>query len=62
MSESLTHGYSSESTQQELSNMNTNMRKLNGFQKNLYVLVLWMKVALALQGLIYLLDEILVPF
>ena len=44
----LAHGYSSESTQREVSN-DTNMTMVF---KNLYVLiVLWTKVALALEGL-----------
>ena len=48
--ETLLYGYSSESTQQELSNeyQHDTVKKLF---KNLCVLVLWMKVASALEGL-----------
>ena len=48
MSETLAHGYSSESTQRELSNEYHHDRVLDGFQKSF---VLWMKVASALEGL-----------
>ena len=47
MSETLTHGYSSESAQQKLSNEYQYGRVKMGF-KNLCLLVLWTKVALAL--------------
>ena len=50
MTETLVHGYSSERTQQELSNEYQQGRILIDF-KNLYVLVLWTKVASALEGL-----------
>ena len=50
MAENLEHGYSSESTQQELSNEYQHDRVLMFF-KNRCVLVLWMKVASALEGL-----------
>ena len=51
MTETLAYGYSSESTPRELSNEYQNDRVYTFFQ-NLYILVLWMKVALALEGLI----------
>ena len=47
----LAHGYSSESTQQELSNEYQHDRVYMVF-KNLCVLVLWTKKASALEGLI----------
>ena len=50
MTETLAHGYSSESTQQELSNEYQHDRVQMAF-KNLCILVLWLKVALALEGL-----------
>ena len=50
MTETLSNGYSSESTPRELSNEYQNDRVWMIF-KNLCVLVLWMKVASALEGL-----------
>ena len=50
MTEPLARGYSSESSQQELSNQYQQDR-FQIFFKNLCVLVLWPKVALALEGL-----------
>ena len=50
LNDTLAYGYSSESTQGELSNEYQNDRVKMVF-KNLCVLVLWMKVALALEGL-----------
>ena len=50
MTETLAHGYSSESTQREQSNEYQHDRVCI-FSKNLCVLVLWMKVAPALVGL-----------
>ena len=50
MTEILAHGYSSESTQRELSNEYQHDRVQMVF-KNLCVPVLWMEVALALEGL-----------
>ena len=50
MIETLAHGYSSESTQLELSNEYQCNRVLMVF-KNLCILVLWTKVASALEGL-----------
>ena len=50
MAETLAHGYSSESTQRELSNKYQHDRVSMVF-KNLCILVLWMKVASALGGL-----------
>ena len=52
MAEILAYGYSSESTQQELSNEYQNDRFSMVF-KNICVLVHWTKVASALEGLIY---------
>ena len=51
MTKTLVHGYSSESTQLELSNEHQHDRVQMVF-KNLYVIVLRMKVALALEGLL----------
>ena len=51
MTETLAHGYSSESTQRELSNEYQHGRVWMFF-KNLCILVLWTKVASALEGLI----------
>ena len=51
MIETLAHGYSSESTQQELSNEYQNDRVLM-VNRKLCVLVLWTKVASASVGLI----------
>ena len=48
----LANGYSSESAQQELSNEYQHDRVLM-FLKNLCILVLWAKVATALEGLIH---------
>ena len=48
--ETLEHGYSSERSQQELSNEYQHDR-VKMFFKNLCIRVLWMKVALALKGL-----------
>ena len=50
VTETLTHGYSSESTQQELSNEYLHDRVSMVF-KDIGVLVLWIKVASALEGL-----------
>ena len=50
MTENLEHGYSSKSTQQELSNEYQHDR-VKMFFKNLCVLVLWTEVASALEGL-----------
>ena len=50
MTETLAHGYSSESTQRELSNEYQDDRVWMVF-KNCCVLVLWTKVASALEGL-----------
>ena len=50
MTETLTNGYSSESTQRELSNEYQHDRVWIVFKK-LCVLVLWTKVASALEGL-----------
>ena len=50
MTETLAHGYSSENTQQELFNEYQHDR-VSMFFKHLCVLVLWTKVALALEGL-----------
>ena len=50
MTETMANGYSSESTQRELSNEYQHDRVYMLFN-NLRVLVLWMKVALALEGL-----------
>ena len=50
MTKILSHGYSSDSTQWEFSNEYQHDRVYIVF-KNLYVIVLWMKVALALEGL-----------
>ena len=50
MTENLAHGYSSESTQQELSNEYQHDRVWMIY-KNLCILVLWTKVASALKGL-----------
>ena len=50
MTETMAHGYSSESTQYELSNENQHDR-VKMVYKNLSILVLWIKVASALEGL-----------
>ena len=50
MTETLARGYSSESAQQQLSNKYQHNRVKMVF-KNLCILVLWTKVALALEGL-----------
>ena len=50
MTETLAYGYSSESTPRELSNEYQHDRVYMFFQ-NLYIIVLWTKVALALEGL-----------
>ena len=50
MTETLANGYSSESTQRELSNEYQHDRVWMVF-KNLCICVLWSKVALALEGL-----------
>ena len=50
MTETLAYGYSSESTQYDLSNEYQHNRVKMVF-KNLCILVLWMKVASALEGL-----------
>ena len=57
MTETLANGYSSESTQRGLSNEYQHDRVSMVF-RNLCVLVLWMKVALALEGLTHLLLEV----
>ena len=51
MTETLAHGYSSESTQEELSN-EYQYDKVKMVFKNLCILVLWTKVASELEGLI----------
>ena len=56
MIETLAHGYSSESTQQELSNDYQHDRVQMVF-KNLCIIVLLMKVASAMEGLNLLLSE-----
>ena len=53
MSETLANGYSSESTQRELSNEYQHDQVKMVF-KNLYIFVLWTKVASALEGLTHL--------
>ena len=50
MTETLAHGYSSESTSRELSNEYQHHRDEMVFE-NLCICVLWMKVASALEGL-----------
>ena len=50
MTKSHANGYSSESTQQELSNEYQHDRVWMVF-KNIFVIVLWTKVALSLEGL-----------
>ena len=50
MTETMANGYSSESTQREFSNEYQHDRVYMVFN-NICVLVLWMKVALALEGL-----------
>ena len=50
MTETLAHGYSSESTERELSNEYQHDRVWVFFKK-MCVFVLWMKVASALEGL-----------
>ena len=50
VTETLAHGYSSESTQRELSNEYQH-DSVSMIFKNLCVLVLWIKVVLALEGL-----------
>ena len=55
MTEILAYGYSSESTQRELSNEYKHDMGLDRFQKS-SVLVLWTKVALALEGLTRIID------
>ena len=50
MTETLAHGYLSESNQQELSNEYQHDRVKMVF-KNLGIIVLWMKVDVALEGL-----------
>ena len=51
MTETLTNGYLSERTQQELYLMNTNMTGFRWFPNILYLLDLWTKVSLELGGL-----------
>ena len=51
MTETLAHGYSSESTHQELPT-NTNVTGFRRFSK-IFAHILWMKVALSLEGLTY---------
>ena len=53
MTESLAHGYSTESTQRDLSNEYQHDRVF----KNLYVLALYMNIASALEELTHLLLE-----
>ena len=60
MTETLANGYSSESTQQELSNEYQHDR-VQMFFKNLCIPVLWMKVASALEGLILTVDKNSLP-
>ena len=57
MTETLAHGYSSESTQHELSNEYQHDRVYMFFQ-NLSGIVLWMKVALAWERLIVIKEEV----
>ena len=45
MTETLAHGYSSESSQQELSNAN-----MTGFRRFSKIVVLWMKLAISLEA------------
>ena len=51
MAETLAHGYSSESTLQELSNEYQHDMFQADF-KNLYIIVLWTTVVIVLEGLI----------
>ena len=48
MAETLAHGYSSESTQQELSNEYQHDTGVDVFSKNLCIFVLWTRVAATL--------------
>ena len=52
MTETLAHRYSSESMQLKLSNNEYQHDRVQMFFKNLYVSVLWMNVALVMEGLI----------
>ena len=61
MTETISRGYSSENTQQELSNEYQQDRVEMVF-KNIYVLVLWTKVASALEGLIFRYVLLIVPY
>ena len=56
MTETLANGYSSESTQRELSDEYQHDRVVMVF-KNLCILVLWAKVASALEGLMSFLSS-----
>ena len=57
MAETLEHGYSSESTQQELSIEYQHDRIYWMVFKNFCILVLWTKVASALEGLILYMED-----
>ena len=61
MTETLANGYSSESTQRELSNEYQHGRVLMVF-KNVCFLVIWTKVALALYGLRSYTQVVVVPY
>ena len=50
MTETMANGYSSEGTQRKLFNEYQHDKVYDGFQKIVYVLVLWTKVASALEG------------
>ena len=60
MTETLIHGYSSDSTEEELPNeyQHDRILKMKVF-KRLWAIVLWIKVALALEGL--MMQETVVP-
>ena len=62
MPEALAHGYPSESTQQELSNKYQHEEVLKSvFKNHYYILVLWTKVAPALEGSTLLRSMALAP-
>ena len=52
----MAHGYPSESTP-IINPMNTNMTRFRGFFKNLCIIVLWMKVASALEAFKFISPE-----
>ena len=54
MTKTLAHGYSSDGTQLKLSNNEYQHDRVQMVFKNLHVSVLWMNVALAMEGLINL--------